>query len=160
MSSTRLSTPKSVNACAGMGGDAREDVGQPGLRIEPFIFAVYAAQRTMPKGAGDDQLLRRVARCSTMLARDPFGIVQVVRAPRGRQAGGRWGGSGALCALVLELGERCLLEREVGMQVGLRRLDGFMPEPQRDHGAVHPRLQQFHRCTVPQHMRRHLFGSA
>ena len=59
MSSTRLSTPKSVNACAGMGGDAREDVGQPGLRIEPFIFAVYAAQRTMPKGAGDDQLLRR-----------------------------------------------------------------------------------------------------
>ena len=41
MSSTRLSTPKSVNACAGMGGDAREDVGQPGLRIEPFIFAVY-----------------------------------------------------------------------------------------------------------------------
>jgi hypothetical protein len=45
MSSTRLSTPKSVNACAGMGGDAREDVGQPGLRIEPFIFAVYAAQR-------------------------------------------------------------------------------------------------------------------
>ena len=59
MSSTRFSTPKSVNACAGMGGDAREDVGQPGLRIEPFIFAVYAAQRTMPKGAGDDQLLRR-----------------------------------------------------------------------------------------------------
>ena len=48
-----------MNACAGMGGDAREDVGQPGLRIEPFIFAVYAAQRTMPKGAGDDQLLRR-----------------------------------------------------------------------------------------------------
>jgi len=68
MSSTRLSTPKSVNACAGMGGDAREDVGQPGLRIEPFIFAVYAAQRTMPKGAGDDQLLRRVARRYTMLA--------------------------------------------------------------------------------------------
>jgi len=59
MSPTRLSTPKSVNACAGMGGDAREDVSQPGLRIEPFIFAVYAAQRTMPKGAGDDQLLRR-----------------------------------------------------------------------------------------------------
>jgi hypothetical protein len=29
MSSTRLSAPKSVNACAGMGGDAREDVGQP-----------------------------------------------------------------------------------------------------------------------------------
>jgi hypothetical protein len=28
---------------------------------QPFIFAVYAAQRTMPKGAGDDQLLRRVA---------------------------------------------------------------------------------------------------
>jgi hypothetical protein len=40
MSSTRLSPPKSVNACAGMGGDAREGVGQPGLRIEPFIFAV------------------------------------------------------------------------------------------------------------------------
>src|SRR5271165_180757 len=63
----------------------REDVGQPGLRIEPFIFAVYAA-------------------------------------------------------LVLELSERCqrcLLEREVGMQVGLRRLDG-LPEPQCDHGAVHP----------------------
>ena len=50
MSSTRLSTLKSVNACAGMGGDAREHFGQPGLRIEPFIFAVYAAQRTMPKG--------------------------------------------------------------------------------------------------------------
>jgi hypothetical protein len=45
MSSTRLSTPKSVNACAGMGGDAREDVCQPSLRIEPFVFAVYAAQR-------------------------------------------------------------------------------------------------------------------
>ena len=70
MSSTRLSTPKSVNACAGMGGDAREDVGQPGLRIEPFIFAVYAAQRTMPKGAvhprldlaGFDQVLDRAGR--------------------------------------------------------------------------------------------------
>src|SRR5208283_1150365 len=49
MSSTRLSTPKSVNACAGMGGDAREDVDQPGLRIEPFIFAVYAAQRRLPR---------------------------------------------------------------------------------------------------------------
>jgi hypothetical protein len=33
--------------CARMGGDSREDVGQPGLRIEPFIFTVYAAQRAL-----------------------------------------------------------------------------------------------------------------
>ena len=32
--------------------------------------------------------------------------------------------------------ERSLLHREIGMQVDLRRLDRFMSEPQRDHGAV------------------------
>src|SRR5580700_2988074 len=68
------------------GGDAREDVGQPGLRIEPFILAVYAAQRTMPKGAEDDQLLRRAG---TVLhdagPRSTRHSSGVVRAPRGRQ---------------------------------------------------------------------------
>lgn len=43
----------------------------------------------------------------------------------------------------------------MGVQVGLRRLDRFVTEPQRDHGAVDARLQQLHRRTVPQDVRRH-----
>lgn len=41
----------------------------------------------------------------------------------------------------------------MGVQVRLRRLDRFMTEPQRDHGAVDTGLQQFHRSAVPQHVR-------
>jgi hypothetical protein len=55
-----------------------------------------------------------------MLARDPLGIVQVwsERLEEGKQAvvGAE---TGALVALVLELSERCLIEREVGMQVAV-----------------------------------------
>jgi hypothetical protein len=46
----------------------------------------------------------------------------------------------------------------MGMQVGLRRFDRLMAEPQRDHGAIDARLQQLHRSAVPQHMWRHPLG--
>jgi hypothetical protein len=36
------------------------------------------------------------------------------------------------------------------MQIDLRRFDGFMTEPQRDHGAIDARLQKLHRSGVPQ----------
>jgi hypothetical protein len=61
MSSTRRSTPKSVNACAGMGGDAREDVGQPALRIEAAhlcgLCGEVAAHAQTTKVAGSDAAL-------------------------------------------------------------------------------------------------------
>jgi hypothetical protein len=41
------------------------------------------------------------------------------------------------------------------VQRRLRRLDRFMTEPQRDHGAVDACLQKLHRRAVPQHVRRH-----
>src|SRR5947207_2000666 len=67
--------------------------------------------------------------------------------------------AGSLAALVrLELRQGSFLEGEVGMQVRLRRLDRFMTEPQRDHGAVDAGLQQFHRSAVAQHVRRHALG--
>ena len=65
----------------------------------------------------------------------------------------------SLAALVrLELRQGSFLEGEVGVQVRLCRLDRFMTEPQRDHGAVDAGLQQFHRSAVPQHVRRHVLG--
>ena len=58
----------------------------------------------------------------------------------------------------LELGQCCFLKSEVGMQIDLRRFDGFMTEPQRDHGGIDARLQKLHRSGVPQDVRRHAFG--
>jgi hypothetical protein len=40
-----------------------------------------------------------------------------------------------------ELRQGGFLEREMGMQVGLRRFDRLMTEPQRDHRAIHASLQ-------------------
>src|SRR5437899_11159516 len=40
--------------------------------------------------------------------------------------------------------ERALLEREVGVQVDLGRLETLVAEPERDHGAVHTGLKQQH----------------
>jgi len=39
------------------------------------------------------------------------------------------------------------------MQVGLRRLDRLMTEPERDHGAIDTCLQELRRGAVPQHVR-------
>jgi hypothetical protein len=51
----------------------------------------------------------------------------------------------------LELRQGGFLECKMGMQVGLGRFDRLMTEPQRDHGAIDPCLQQLHRSTVPEH---------
>ena len=50
----------------------------------------------------------------------------------------------------LELGERGRLERDVRMEVGLGRLDRFMPKPQRDHRQIDTRLRlsALARCGV------------
>src|SRR3981081_2544875 len=58
----------------------------------------------------------------------------------------------------LELRQSGVLECEMGMQVGLRRFDRLMAEPQRDHGALDACMQQLHRSAVPQHMWRHPLG--
>lgn len=58
----------------------------------------------------------------------------------------------------LELRQSCLLEWKVGMKVGLRGLDRFMTEPQRDHRAIDARLQELHCSAVPQDMWRHPLG--
>src|SRR3546814_331325 len=55
----------------------------------------------------------------------------------------------------LELGERGGLERDMRMEVGLRRLDRLMPEPKRDHRQVDTCLEQFHRGGVPKDVRRY-----
>ncbi len=43
----------------------------------------------------------------------------------------------------------------MGMEIGLRRQDRLMPEPQRDHREIDARLEQFHRGGVPKDMRRY-----
>jgi hypothetical protein len=53
----------------------------------------------------------------------------------------------------LDDGRICLSNNAAERGVRLRRLDRFMTEPQRDHGAVDAGLQQFHRSAVPQHVR-------
>src|ERR1700674_1369424 len=58
----------------------------------------------------------------------------------------------------LYLSQGLWLECEVGVQGGLRRLDRFMTEPQRDHGAVNVRLQQLQCSAGPQHVRRYPLG--
>src|SRR3546814_20628080 len=55
----------------------------------------------------------------------------------------------------LELGERGGLECDMSMEIGLRRQDRLMSEPQRDHRQVDTRLEQFHRGGVSKDMRRY-----
>ena len=49
-----------------------------------------------------------------------------------------------------------LLHLQICIEIDLRRLDRLVSEPQGDHAAFHPSLQQFHRCRVAQHMRSHM----
>ena len=53
--------------------------------------------------------------------------------------------------------ERFLLQPHVRMEVHLRRLGGLVPEPERDHGAIHTVVQKVHRYGMSAHMRRDLF---
>jgi hypothetical protein len=45
--------------------------------------------------------------------------------------------------------QRHLLHPQIGMDVDLRRLDGFVTEPEGDDRLVDAVLQQLHRRTVP-----------
>ncbi len=54
-----------------------------------------------------------------------------------------------------DLVESRLLDVEIRVEIDLRRLDRLVTEPQRDHAALHTRLQQFHGRRVAQHVRRH-----
>src|SRR3546814_8400409 len=62
---------------------------------------------------------------------------------------------GSLHIMRLELGERGGLECDMSMEIGLRRQDRLMSEPQRDHRQVDTRLEQFHRGGVSKDMRRY-----
>ncbi len=55
----------------------------------------------------------------------------------------------------LELGERGGLERDMGMEIGLRRQDRLMPEPQCDDRQIDAGLEQLHGSGVPKDMRRY-----
>ena len=55
----------------------------------------------------------------------------------------------------LELGERGGLERDMRMEIGLRRMDRLLPEPKRDHRQVDTCPEQFHRGGVPKDVRRY-----
>jgi hypothetical protein len=119
----------------------------------------YADRRTMPSGSGTTRRCRAVAARRTRVVPVPFGIVgRLQRLKEGKQAvvGVE---AGSLATLIgLELRQSSLLEGEVRVQIGLRRLDRFVAEPQRDHGAVDACLQELHRSAVPQHVRRHPLG--
>src|SRR5713101_697485 len=54
--------------------------------------------------------------------------------------------------------ERLFLEAQIGVDVDLRRFDGFMPEPERDDRLVDAMVQQLHRGTVSKHVRAHPFS--
>ena len=51
------------------------------------------------------------------------------------------------------LGQDVLLHLEVCLEVNLRGLHRFMPEPKRNHCSIHAGLQQFHGGGVPKDMR-------
>jgi transposase len=58
---------------------------------------VYAVRRTMPSCPGLSRRCPGVAARRANSASVPFGIVWSLRAPPGRRASGRWGGSGSAC---------------------------------------------------------------
>ena len=45
------------------------------------------------------------------------------------------------------------------MEIDLGRLNALVAEPQCDHGSINARLQEPHRCGVPQHVRRDPLGA-
>ena len=47
-------------------------------------------------------------------------------------------------------GASLFLEAQIDLDVDLRRIDSFMPEPQRDHRFVNAIVQQFHRGVAAQ----------
>jgi hypothetical protein len=53
-------------------------------------------------------------------------------------------------------GHRSFLQLDVGMNIHLSTFDGFVPEPESDHGAVYAILEQLHRGAVAQHVRCHV----
>ena len=122
-----------MNACAGMGGDAREDVGQQACRSSRSSLR-FMPRSLMPKGAGDDQLLRRAG--TVLHDAGPRSI----RYSSGGQSASRKASRRSLgrkrCAWRprTELASAASLSArwDAGRSASL---DGFMPEPQRDHGA-------------------------
>ena len=74
---------------------------------------------------------------------------------RGQQPVLRLKCRGSLHIMRLELGERGGLERDMSMEIGLRRQDRLMSKPQRDHRQVDTCLEQFHRRGVPEDMGRY-----
>ena len=63
------------------------------------------------------------------------------------------GGSGRACCSAAWCGQRSFLEREVGVQVHLRRFDLLVSEPQRDHRGADAGVQEPHRGGVAQDVR-------
>ena len=55
----------------------------------------------------------------------------------------------------LDLRQRRLLQRQVGVQVDLGGLDRLVAKPERDHRAVDAGLEELHRRAVPKDVRRH-----
>ena len=56
---------------------------------------------------------------------------------------GRWGGDAR---------EGFLFQAQIGMHVDLRGLDGFVPEPKRDHRLIDTVIKQFHCRAVSENM--------
>src|SRR5260370_18026929 len=49
--------------------------------------------------------------------------------------------------------ERFLFHTHVRTKIHLRCLHGFVPQPERDHGAINTVLQEIHGCGVTTHVR-------
>ena len=141
-------------------GDAGEDVGEPGLRIDFVEFRGLCRPPNYAERSGRKPSLART--CGPSSGHRPSSIRHSLASySASRKASRRSLGwkRVRLPALVrLELRQGGFLECEMGMQVGLRRFDRLMTEPQRDHGAIDARLQQLHCSAVPQHVRRHSLG--
>ena len=56
-------------------------------------------------------------------------------------------------------GKDFVLDGKIRIQVDLSSFDRFMPEPNRDHGAIDAGLQQLHGCGVSKNMRTNVFIS-
>ena len=56
------------------------------------------------------------------------------------------------------LRECLFLQPHVGVDIDLGCFDGFVPEPERDHGLVDAVMEQLHRGTVAQRVWRDAFA--
>lgn len=79
-----------------------------------------------------------------------IGIVLPLELVKERHQSVVWAELSRLAVKGDRLGKDLFLQNHIRIEIDLRGLDGFMPEPERDDGGIHPGMQQVHGRCVPQ----------